>query len=204
MLYLTTPSGATVREAMAAGLIGWMNTPAQGNRLPYGQAWAADNGRFGKGWPGAERWLRWLANHADRAADCRFAVAPDVPMNAAATLQESLPWLPRIRELGYLAAFAAQDGAEDIAMPWEELDVLFLAGTTEWKLGAGARTLVDEALNRGKAIHMGRVNSLKRLRYAAEIGCTTADGTFVAFAPDTNLQRCLAWVDAVESQPALF
>jgi hypothetical protein len=51
---------------------------------------------------------------------------------------------------------------------------------------------------------MGRVNSLKRLRYAAEIGCATADGTFVAFAPDINLQRCLTWVDAVDSQPRLF
>jgi hypothetical protein len=33
---------------------------------------------------------------------------------------------------------------------------------------------------------MGRVNSLKRLRYASAIGCDTADGTYVAFAPDTT------------------
>jgi hypothetical protein len=125
-------------------------------------------------------------------------------MEAAATLEESLPWLPRIRDLGYPAAFAAQDGAEDLPMPWEDLDVLFLAGSTEWKLGEGARTLVDEAVRRAKPVHMGRVNSLKRLRYAAEIGCATADGTFVAFAPDINLQRCLTWVDAVDSQPRLF
>ncbi|MGW2550061.1 hypothetical protein [Streptomyces sp. NPDC001635] len=205
MLYLTTPSGSKVRAAMAGGdRIAWMNTPKQQNILPAGQVWAADNGRFGKGWPGYDRWWKFLEDHADRAADCLFAVAPDVPMDAAATLAESAPWLPKIRALGYPAAFAAQDGAEDLELPWDDIDVLFLAGSTEWKLGPAARALTREAKLRGKRVHMGRVNSLKRLRYAASIGCDTADGTHVAFRPDVYLQEALNWVDEVNGQTELF
>ncbi|CAM5237509.1 hypothetical protein [Streptomyces griseomycini] len=205
MIYLTTPSGDKVRAAMAAGHgIAWMSTPACGHVLPAGQIWAADNGRFGKGWPGYERWWRYLESHADRAGDCLFAVAPDIPMDAAATLEESRPWLPKIRALGYRAAFAAQDGAEDLPVPWDDLDVLFLAGSTEWKLGPGARVLALEAKRRGKRVHMGRVNSLKRLRYAHSIGCDSADGTFVAFGPDKNLPKCLAWVAELNGQEELF
>lgn len=42
-------------------------------------------------------------------------------------------------------------------------DVLFLGGSTAWKLGSAARRLTTEAKARGKQVHMGRVNSLKRL-----------------------------------------
>lgn len=203
MLYLSTPSGPAVRAQMRAGRLGWMNTPRQGNRLPHGVTWAADNGRYGKGWPGTDRWLRWLAEHQDRADTCLFAVSPDVPMDAAATLKESTPWLERIRDLGYPAAFAAQDGAEGTCLPWDEFDVLFLAGSTEWKLGQAARGLTDEALARDKQVHMGRVNSARRYSYARSIGCQSADGTFLAFAPDTNLARCLRWASEAQSPPLL-
>ena len=51
---------------------------------------------------------------------------------------------------------------------------------------------------------MGRVNSLKRLRYADAIGCDTADGTYLTYGPDTNLRNLLGWVRAVNDQAALF
>jgi hypothetical protein len=38
-----------------------------------------------------------------------------------------------------------------------------------------------EARRRGVWTHMGRVNSERRLRYAALIGCQSADGTYLAF-----------------------
>lgn len=44
---------------------------------------------------------------------------------------------------------------------------------------------------------MGRVNSLRRLRHAAAIGCDSADGTYLAFGPDRNLPRLLDWIGAV-------
>ncbi|MGW3571669.1 hypothetical protein ACWDSL_48685 [Streptomyces sp. NPDC000941] len=50
---------------------------------------------------------------------------------------------------------------------------------------------------------MGRVNSARRLTYAAAIGCASADGTYVAFGPDKNLPTALRWVREVNKQPTL-
>jgi hypothetical protein len=195
-LYLATPSTPAIRDAMTAGLIGCMTTPAQGNRIPDGASYACDNGKFGKGWPGPDKWFAWLERTVTRhgADRCLWAVAPDVPFDAAGTLAESTPWLARIRSLGIPAAYAAQDGCENGLMPpWDAFDVLFIAGTTEWKLSRVAAELADEARAHGLKVHMGRVNSEDRLRRAIAVGCDTADGTFLAFGPDTNLPRLMAW-----------
>lgn len=82
---------------------------------------------------------------------------------------------------------------------WDELDALFIGGTTAWKLGRHARTLVREAKLRGKHVHMGRVNSGARWRYAEHIGCDSVDGTYLVFGPDENLPKLLAW-----TTPSLF
>lgn len=178
---------------MRSGRLGYIDTPAQGNRRPPGLTWCADNGRFGKGWPGHEAWIAWLTANAADAGACLFATAPDVVGDAVATLAESLPWLPVIRALGYPAAFVAQDGLECLPVPWDEFDVLFIGGTTTWKLGRHARRLAHEAKARGKRVHMGRVNSRARWRYAEHIGCDSCDGTFLTFGPDVNLARLLSW-----------
>jgi hypothetical protein len=183
--------------------LGFIDTPAQGNRRPAGVVWCADNGCFGKGYPGDEQWLAWLAKNAHAAKDCLFATAPDVVGDASATLARSTPFLPAIRELGYPAALVAQDGLEDLEVPWDEFDVLFIGGSTEWKLGPAARDLIQQAKTRGKWVHMGRVNSERRYRYAHEIGCDSVDGTYLTFGPDINLPKLLAW-SRVENQLPLF
>lgn len=188
---------------MHAQTIGYIDTPAQGNKRPAGVTWCADNGCFGKGYPGDEKWLAWLESNTHAAADCLFATAPDVVGDAEATLARSAPFLPLIRELGYPAALVAQDGLEDLPVPWETFDVLFIGGTTEWKLGPAVRTLVKQAKQRGKQVHMGRVNSLRRYRYAQAIGCDTADGTFLTFGPDINLGRLKGWINNLETHPEL-
>lgn len=203
MLYLANPCGPAVIDAMHAQTIGYIDTPAQGNRRPAGVTWCADNGCFGKGYPGDEKWLAWLEVNSYAATDCIFATAPDVVGDAEATLARSAPWLAKIRELGYPAALVAQDGLEDLDVPWDEFDVLFIGGSTEWKLGAAARGLVKEAKKRGKRVHMGRVNSLRRYRYAEAIGCDTVDGTFLTFGPDINLGRLRGWINNLETQPQL-
>lgn len=114
--------------------------------------------------------------------------------DAAATLDRSAPWLPRIRALGYLVAYVAQDGIEDTPPPWDLLDVVFIGGTDTFKLGPVARALVAEAKARGKGAHLGRCNSRRRWLYAEAIGCDSADGTFLRFGPITNLPRMFAWM----------
>lgn len=205
MLYVGTPSGPEVRAAMSAGLLACMTTPAQGNRIPDGALYACDNGKFGKGWPGPDAWWAWLQRTVTRYGPdrCLWAVAPDVPFDAAGTLAESLPWLARIRELGVPAAFAAQDGCEQLGVPWDAFDVLFIAGSTEWKTGPVAESLAREAKARGKRVHMGRVNTLGRLREAEWFGCDSCDGTTLARGPDRNLPPLLRWLDELHHTPTL-
>ena len=202
MIYFATPSAPQVREAMRAGLLGMIRTPAQGNLPVQGARWCADNGCFGDGWPGDAAWLSWLCSF-DPAA-CAFAVAPDVVADAKATLARSAPYLPVIRGLGFPAAYVAQNGIEDTAVPWEDFDVLFLGGDTPFKLGPVARSYAAEAHAYGKRVHMGRVNSLRRLRYAAAIGCDSADGTFLTFGPDRRLPELLGWLRDVNGQGVLW
>lgn len=187
---------------MSNGLIDCIVTPKQGNRIPHDAWLCADNGCFGKGYPGDAEWFSWLQGlPADRV---RWAVAPDVVADAQATITRSRPWLSRIRSLGIPAAFVAQDGLEDLEVPWDEFDVLFIGGSTEWKLGGHAARIASEAKARGKSVHMGRVNSHRRLAYAQHIGCDSVDGTFLAFGPDQNLPRLLGWLHRIGSEPALF
>lgn len=201
MRYYATPSTPAVREAMTTGIIDCIVTPAQGNRIPPRATLCADNGCYGKGYPGDTAWLAWLATlPADRVT---FAAAPDVVADAAATLTRSAPFLPAIRALGIPAALVAQDGLQDLPVPWDDFDALFIGGTTTWKLGPHARHLTREAKARGKWVHMGRVNSDRRYRYAAWTGCDSADGTFLTFGPDVNLLRVRAWLRTVP-QGSLF
>jgi hypothetical protein len=200
--YFANPSTEPVRDAMRAGLLGLIATPRQGNNRLPGVAWCADNGCYSRGYPGDQKWLAWLARNAAYAGDCVFAVAPDVPTDASATLARSCPWLHRIRALGYPAALVAQDGRQHLPIPWDEFNALFLGGTTAWKLGPAGRHLTAQATERGMPVHMGRVNSARRLRYAQHIGCASADGTYLTYAPDTNLPKLLAWLRQIDGHAA--
>lgn len=201
MLYLANPCGPAVVEAMRSGVIGFIDTPAQGNRRPPGLTWCADNGCFSNRWD-EDRWWKFLTANAHEAGSCLFAVAPDVVGDAAATLAKSAPWLPRIRELGYPAALVAQDGLEHLDVPWDTFDCLFIGGSTRWKTSLAAQRLAAEAKARGKWLHMGRVNSARRFRLARDVfGCDSADGTHITFHPEENLGNVLAWTASHPHQP---
>lgn len=205
MIYLANPSTEPIRDAMRAGHLGFIATPTTtrpGQRVED-SLWCADNGCFGKNFD-QDRWWSWLQRHTADADSCLFATAPDVVGDHTATLERSRPWLPKIRALGYKAAFVAQDGATVDTVPWPEFDVLFIGGTTEFKLGDTARELAAHAKTLGMWVHMGRVNSAKRFRYAESIGCDSADGTYLIFGPDTNLPKLMSWVDDLKARPALF
>lgn len=200
-MYLANPCASSdVITAMVSGQIGLIDAPDNTGRAGVieahagGAVWCADNGCFADGWEEG-KWWRFLTGNAYRADTCLFAVAPDVVGDAWRTHIKSLPWLPKIRALGYPVAYVAQDGIDKHPMmPWDDFDVLFIGGTTEFKLGPVAREYAAEAKRRGKHVHMGRVNSRRRLEYARAIGCDSADGTFLTFGPKTNLPRLLAWL----------
>lgn len=179
---------------MAGGRLGQLCSPRERTPVVPGALWAADNGCYGKGYPGHPAWLAWLRKQRPHLSRCLFATAPDVVGDAVTTLARGRRFLPMITALGYPAALVAQDGLEDLDVPWPSFKVLFLGGSTDWKLSQAARDLTAEALAQGKHVHMGRVNSLRRLQHASAMGCHTVDGTYLAFGPDKNLARLLRWL----------
>lgn len=202
MIYLTGSSSTVKRVARELGL-GLLVQPGNytWRQLHHFDVWAADNGCFAQGEAfDVDAFLAWLDKLRGAPGRCLFAVAPDVLGDPRATLARSRPVLARIRALGFPAAFVAQDGLTPRQTPWDEFDALFLGGRHLWKVSPDAHRLADAARARGKWLHMGRVNSERRLRTATLMGCASADGTFIRYAPDLNVERLRRWFDA----PVLF
>lgn len=193
-------SGVPRRE-LADMMVGLMFTPQMHNGPDWTEqnVWCADTGCFRH--PerfDLDRYIGWLKRR--NLKECIFATAPDVLGDARATLDRSRFVLPLIRELGIPAALVAQDGLENLTIPWNDFDCLFIGGSTAWKLGFAVRQLAAEAKTHGKWLHMGRVNSLRRIRYAQAIGCDSADGTFLAFHPTVNLDKLAQWLLSLEQE----
>ena len=207
-MYLANPcvEAVTLEMQRPGSHLGMICTAGQGNKLPPDVPWCADNECFVAEKFSPARFVRLLEQFtAEERARCLFAVAPDVVGDAVATLARFSRWGRLIRhELGFPVAFVGQDGAEHTPIPWSEFDCWFIGGSTEWKLSDPSRRLADEARRRGKHVHMGRVNTHRRIRLARSWGCDTVDGTFLTFGPDQNLPRLLRWMREVNSQGDLF
>lgn len=124
-------------------------------------------------------------------------MAPDVVADAVATWERSRPVLPELRRRGWPAGYVAQDGMELLQPDWTAFDALFIGGSTAWKLSDHAAKLAGQAKAQGQHVHMGRVNSARRLQIAASFGCDSVDGTYVAFAPHKNGPKVLGWLSGL-------
>lgn len=166
---------------------GFMITPASDRDTLLDATWAADNGCFAAGDRfDRQAYLNWLAAPRRPRAHCLFAVAgPDVVGDAARTWQQSAPMLAEIRQLGYPAAYVAQDGFSDSAVDWSAFDVLFVGGTTRWKRSEyGGYAAINEARRRGKRTHVGKVNAAAYIRSLTLAHVDSADGTWVIRNPN--------------------
>lgn len=153
--------------------LGWLNTPRsamsfdtlQKTRLPIG----IDNSAFTFF---DEKRYRGLISRIN--CDVEWITLPDVVGDAKTTTAMFHEWKTKI---DLPRAYVGQDGCEDIEIPWNDFNCFFIGGTTEWKLSQEAAVVVKEAQRRGKLVHMGRVNSQKRLRYAYQLGVDSIDGS---------------------------
>lgn len=183
--------------------LGFMHTPVMGNPRIPGTICGADTGLYGKpkDWT-LTGYLRWVEHNQAILPPPMFFTAPDVVGDAEATWYASVPVLPQLRALGVKTAFVAQDGIDEIwdHTPWELFDCLFIGGSTDFKLGPVAYRVTQEALRRGKTVHMGRVNSYARLAIAYSWGCHSADGTFAAFGPYENAPQIVGWLARLEAE----
>lgn len=104
-----------------------------------------------------------------------FAVLPDAVAQGDTSLGMSMSWLHRVGRLPISWALAVQDGMTTDGISWEApFDVVFVGGTTQWKLST-ARQWCEVAHANRKRVHVGRMGSARRVRWARSIGADSID-----------------------------
>ncbi len=186
MIAYTSRTGTrTTLEALRA--FGWrLLVSAANDHRHEGMPYAIDNGAWTyhqRGVPFDEqRFLAAVETHGERAD---FVVVPDVVADARASLRMAEVWLPRLADRlrptgrGIKLLIAVQDGMTraDVA-PWlcRTSVGIFLGGSTDWKIATMHRWGVV-ALGLGSYYHVARVNTVRRIRMAAEAGADSFDGS---------------------------
>lgn len=140
---------------------------------------AIDNGAWGCFQRGID-WTpeRWLPLIERFGADALFAVAPDIVCGGNESLARSLEWLPYLLTQTQTVLLAVQNGMtdDDLRPLTGERVGIFVGGDTAWKessLPMWGR-LAEET---GCYLHVGRVNSARRIRLCAMAGVDSFDGT---------------------------
>lgn len=122
--------------------------------FPYGLDNGCFSGELSPSWP---RLLR----EAELMRPV-FVCLPDVVGSARRTLdlfrhfERATNGLPR--------ALVLQDGIDQVEIPWDKIDAVFIGGTDRFKIAPEAFQAARCARMLGKWIHVGRVNEVKRLR----------------------------------------
>ncbi|MEY2411058.1 MAG: hypothetical protein QOF48_3728 [Verrucomicrobiota bacterium] len=162
--------------------IGDFVTPHRWGLVGTTPVWAADNGAFSDF--DASRFTKMLDAIAAAPIRPRFVTVPDVVCNHRATVELWLHWARALCERNLPRAFVIQNGIEDLpprhALPWRNLDAIFIGGDTRFKFSPWVKACAWWARRLGKWVHMGRVNSVRRLDYARSIGCHSCDGSGMA------------------------
>jgi len=143
----------------------------------------------------------WLDSMLPYRERCLFVTVPDVVGDAAATIDAYWRWNQHFT--GWPLAFAAQDGQERLTFPGDDWRVLFVGGTTEWKLSRACEGVIRDAQRLGKRIHIGRVNYWKRYAHFRRMPGSeewTCDGTRVRF--EGTSRTLVAWAGYM-AQPLL-
>lgn len=209
MMLLSPTDTAATRLAIRRfpQYIGWLITPrVRRLRTSMRQIagwWAMDNDCFNAQNFDPRKFIAALQLNADIRGRCLFVTAPDVVADAKATLHRFRHWGPSIHGLDYPVALVAQDGLENLAIPWDDFEVLFIGGSTDWKLSPAAVWLIREAKRHDKWVHVGRVNSRQRVLFCHHAGADSIDGTHFAIEPDAALGWVLPLLRSLDKQMGL-
>jgi hypothetical protein len=175
---------------------GVLMTPQHGGtwkeRLELCLVFACDNDRFNDSYSD-ENFLKMLNLVEPYAEKCKWVLAPDVVGDATGTLAEFPEWY-KIIAPRYPVALAAQNGMRPGDVPWDQIAALFIGGDDRFKDGLDAATLVLEAKRRKKWVHIGRVNTRRRVLMSAKLGADSIDGTHEVFEPNVAIPRLNRWM----------
>lgn len=153
---------------------GVLLTPSQ-NILPEhidGFVYGADNEAFSNF--NKDKYLRMLERYKDIAP--KFVTVPDIVGDHEGTFKLWKEWLPTFDQYNYDLAFVCQNGMTPRDIP-KEAKALFIGGDDEFKFGQTAQSIIDEAKSRDMWVHIGRVNSMRRIRWAVTTGADSFDGS---------------------------
>jgi hypothetical protein len=165
-------TGALVRKLAAQfpDAIGHLFSPG-GERQPFAPV-ALDNGVFAAGdaWI-ADPWLALLDWVKANQITPEWVLIPDVVGNRSWTLRRWQAYWHVAHRYGWPLAFAAQDGMTFDDVP-KQAEVVFVGGSTTWKW----RTMASWCAHFPR-VHVGRVNSYRRLWQCRDAGVESCDGT---------------------------
>ncbi len=139
----------------------------------FGQEYAIDNGAYTTF--DSKRFERMLYRQLEHRSKCLFVCCPDIVGSARRTLEVFDRYACKLE--GWPTALVAQDGQEDLPMPWDCIQAVFVGGTTHWKMSDHVVQLIKAAQILGKYVHIGRVNTIKRYRHFESLGCDSCDGS---------------------------
>jgi hypothetical protein len=157
-------------------ILGQLLTPLTGYS-DWGGLYAVDNGAF-SGFP-EEKFQRLLQRQSSRKDDCLFVTCPDVVGGGQRSIElfkHRKRWIP----VGWRVAMVAQDGMENLEIPWSQMDAVFIGGRDPWKDSQAAADIVKTAKILGLWVHVGRVNTPKRFDHFSKLGADSCDGSGVA------------------------
>lgn len=174
---LDTPQDLMTCEAEIGCPVGQLLTPLTRYRLREpARPWAVDNGGFSRlDTPALMALLGRESHHKER---CLFVTVPDIVGSARRTLEVFERWKDRLT--GWKLALACQDGQEHLPLPWDDIDAVFIGGSTNWKCGPHAEHIVRAAKALDKWVHIGRLNDVVRYEHFEKMGADSFDGTGVA------------------------
>ena len=157
--------------------IGWLVGPTGMTKTKVREwlPWALDNDAF-SAWDNGEVWdegLYWefLDWAKSQKYQPRWAAVPDVVTNPTETFKNWDRFAGRVSSYGWPLAFVVQDGMTPEDVP-TEAEVVFIGGSYKWKWNNAPK--FAQAFDR---VHIGRVNTLQKLRRCDELGVESVDGT---------------------------
>lgn len=139
---------------------------------PYG----IDNGAFKRFC--RDDFLSLLERQKEARERCLFVAAPDVPFSARRTLELFDFWFPKL--FGWPIALVAQDGQENLPIPWNQIQTIFIGGTDNFKLSSCAKEIIKCAKAMDIAVHVGRVNTPERFQWVDWLEGDSIDGTGIS------------------------
>lgn len=153
---------------------GQLLSPLTNYKINEDVIFGVDNGGYTT--QNLEKWIFMLNKITNNIDKCMFVALPDVPGSAIRTLELFDIFVDLIPS-GWPTCLIIQNGSENINIPWNKIKAIFIAGSGDWRMGDGAKHIIQTAKWLGKWIHVGRISHPDKWDYFRNLGCDSADSS---------------------------